>query len=302
MLSVSLRHIEYAIAVAEYGSVSMAAAAVHVSQPALSVAIAGLEEHIGNPLFIRRKGSPLVLTSFGRDFVDRASLLVTQFEELVEMDVNMAEGRRPLVIGCYEDLGPLLIGPILAESKEHYADANVRIRTGDFDFLSEEMLAGRIDFSVTYDLGIDSSFDTREVASIYPHILLYADHPLTKRKNISLADIATEPLVLVDQEHSLWHMIGLFRGRHLSPRIINRAPTFEIMRSMVANGLGIGLSYTRSLSNLSYDGKPLENRKIVDDLLPEPIVIVTNRKNPLSPFAEKLTDWIAERSTYATAR
>jgi DNA-binding transcriptional LysR family regulator len=302
MLSVSLRHIEYAIAVAEYGSVSMAAAAVHVSQPALSVAIAGLEEHIGNPLFIRRKGSPLVLTSFGRDFVDRASLLVTQFEELVEMDVNMAEGRRPLVIGCYEDLGPLLIGPILAESKEHYADANVRIRTGDFDFLSEEMLAGRIDFSVTYDLGIDSSFDTREVASIYPHILLYADHPLTKRKNISLADIATEPLVLVDQEHSLWHMIGLFRGRHLSPRIINRAPTFEIMRSMVANGLGIGLSYTRSLSNLSYDGKPLENREIVDDLLPEPIVIVTNRKNPLSPFAEKLTDWIAERSTYATAR
>jgi DNA-binding transcriptional LysR family regulator len=301
MLSVSLRHIEYAIAVAEYGSVSMAAAAVHVSQPALSVAIAGLEEHIGNPLFIRRKGSPLVLTSFGRDFVDRASLLVTQFEELVEMDVNMAEGRRPLVIGCYEDLGPLLIGPILAESKQHYPDANVSIRTGDFDFLSEEMLAGRIDFSVTYDLGIDSSFDTREVASIYPHILLYADHPLTKRRNISLADIATEPLVLVDQEHSLGHMIGLFRGRHLSPRIINRAPTFEIMRSMVANGLGIGLSYTRSLSNLSYDGKPLENRKIVDDLLPEPIVIVTNRKNPLSPFAEKLTNWIAERSIYAAA-
>ncbi len=298
MLSVSLRHIEYAVAVAEHGSVSTAAAAIHVSQPALSVAIAGLEQHIGNPLFIRRKGSPLMLTSLGRDFVDRASRLITQFDALVELDSDLAERRRPVVIGCYEDLGPLLIGPIIAQTKQRYPHANLTIRTGDFDFLSEEMLTGQIDFSVTYNLGIDASFDIHEIANIHPHILLYPGHPFTKRKSISLNDIAPEPLVLVDQGHSLWHMIGLFREHHLSPNIAHRAATLEIMRSMVANGLGIGLSYTRSQSKLSYDGKPLEAREIADGMPPEPVVIVSNRKNPLSPFAAKLVDLIAEISSY----
>jgi len=294
MLSVSLRHIEYAVAVAEHGSVSTAAAAIHVSQPALSVAIAGLEQHIGNPLFIRRKGSPLVLTSLGRDFVDRASQLINQFEALVESEGDLAERRGPVVIGCYEDLGPLLIGPIIARVKQRYTHANLSIRTGDFDFLSTEMLAGQIDFSVTYNLGIDSNFDTREITSISPHVLLYPGHPLTKRKDIWLKDIAPEPLVLVDQGHSLWHMIGLFREHHLSPNIAHRAATLEIMRSMVANGLGIGLSYTKSQSKVSYDGKPLEAREITDSMSPEPIVIVSSSKNPLSPFAEKLVDLIAE--------
>ena len=45
MLSLSLRHIEYAIAVAKYESVSLAAAAIHLSQPALSDAIARIEGH-----------------------------------------------------------------------------------------------------------------------------------------------------------------------------------------------------------------------------------------------------------------
>jgi DNA-binding transcriptional LysR family regulator len=80
MLSVSVRQLEYAIAVSHHGSVSLAANAIHVSQPALSVAIHNLEEHLGQPLFIRRKGSPLMLTSFGRDFMIKARNLVVQFE------------------------------------------------------------------------------------------------------------------------------------------------------------------------------------------------------------------------------
>ena len=120
----------------------MAAAAIHVSQPALSVAIARQEKHIGNPLFIRRKGSPLILTSFGRDFIDRASRLLTQFEVLLETEGELVEQQQRLVIGCYEDLGPMLIGPIIAEMKKCYPDVNLTIQTGDFDFMSEEMLAG----------------------------------------------------------------------------------------------------------------------------------------------------------------
>lgn len=291
MLSVNLRHIEYAIAVAEHGSVSLAAAAIHISQPALSVAIAALEEHLGQLLFIRRKGSPLVLTSYGREFMIKAAQLVAQFESLGETD-DAVERRRPVVIGCYEDLGPLLIGPILSEVKKHYPDANLSIQTGDFDFLSREMLAGRIDLSVTYNLGVDPSLVSREIANIYPHVLLYPDHPLTVHEKIGIKDLTDEPLVLVDQGRSLWHMVGLFREHQISPNIVHRAASYEIMRSMIANGLGIGLSYTRSKSTTSHDGKPLLDRKIVDNYSAEPMVIVSNPANPLSPFAKEIENLI----------
>jgi DNA-binding transcriptional LysR family regulator len=298
MLSLSLRHLEYAIAIAEHGSVSLAATAIHVSQPALSVAIASLEAHLGNLLFIRRKGSPLILTSYGREFITRASQLVAQFEVLGETGNEFFERRQPIVIGCYEDLGPLLIGPVLAEVKKHYADANISFRIGDFDFLSQEMLTGRIDLSVTYDLGVDTSFVTREITKIHPHVLLYPEHPLTRHKKIGIKDLSDEALVLVDQGHSLWHMVGLFRNHQISPNIVHRVATYEIMRSMVANAHGIGLSYTRSKSAVSYDGKPLEGRNIIDDYSAEPIVIVSNPGNPLSPFARKLEELIAEKSMH----
>ena len=137
MLSVNLRHIEYAISVAEHGSVSLAAAAIHISQPALSVAIATLEDHLGRLLFIRRKGSPLVLTSYGREFITRATRLVAQIEALGKAGDDLSERRQPVVIGCYEDLAPLFIGPVLSEVKKCFPDANLSVQTGDFDFLSK---------------------------------------------------------------------------------------------------------------------------------------------------------------------
>ena len=105
------------------------------------------------------------------------------------------------------------------------------------------------------------------------------------------------PLILVDQAHSIRHMIRLFHDRKLSPNLLHHAATFEIMRSMVSNKLGIGLSYTKSLSKTSYDGKQLRYKEIADNLTPEPIVIVSNHTNSLSSVAEKVVEHIATKST-----
>ncbi|MCX8510044.1 MAG: LysR family transcriptional regulator, partial [Rhodobacteraceae bacterium] len=58
MLSITLRQLEYAVAVGRAESVTLAAEALHVSQPALSVALAQLEAQLGQPLFLRRPGGP----------------------------------------------------------------------------------------------------------------------------------------------------------------------------------------------------------------------------------------------------
>ena len=56
MLSLTLRQIDYATAVARHGGITRAAEALHVSQPALSVALGQVEAAVGQPLFLRRAG------------------------------------------------------------------------------------------------------------------------------------------------------------------------------------------------------------------------------------------------------
>jgi len=65
VLYLSLRQLEYVVAVAHAGSLALAAQQVNVSQPALSVAVTHVETHLGRMLFLRRKGVPVTLTGFG---------------------------------------------------------------------------------------------------------------------------------------------------------------------------------------------------------------------------------------------
>jgi DNA-binding transcriptional LysR family regulator len=288
MLSVSIRQIEYVVAVAEHGGVTSAADALHVSQPALSVAISRLEQHLGKPLFIRRKGCAVVPTSFGRIFLEESNQILQSLTRLVEPGVSKAGQYQPIVAGCFEDLAPMVVGRLHAFVKQRYPGIVLTTKIGDFEWLYDEMTAGRIDFSVTYNLGLDAGFDYRKATSLLPQALLYAEHPLAGRGKISLAELARYPLVLSNQGLSIRHMLDLFEHCGITPTIAHRAPSFETMRSLIANGLGVGLSYTRPGMAVSYDGLPIVEVSVTDDLKPEPVVIASHKLNPPLPVAEKL--------------
>lgn len=290
MLSVSLRQLEYACAADEYASVSAAAQALNVSQPALSVAIAGLEAHLGRPLFIRRKGSPLTPTSFGRGFLAEARHLLGSADRLINLGDTSAQ---PIVLGCFEDLAPLVLAPILSGIRDHDRDAKVISRTGSFETLAEALAFGQMDMAVTYDLGLDPGYDRRVIAALPPVALLGASHPLAGRPALSLHDLAGEALVLADQGLSIRHMIGLFQDRGVTPGPVTRAATLETMRSLVANGFGVGLTYTQPAGSLSYDGKPVGVVPLSDDLPAARIVLATYGINALAPLAERIAALIA---------
>ena len=293
MLSVSIRQIEYVVAVAEHGGVTSAADALHVSQPALSVAISKLEQHLGKALFIRRKGCAVVPTSFGRNFLEESNQVLQSLRRLVEPGASMAGQDQPIVMGCFEDIAPMVIGRMHAFVQQHYPKIILTTRTGSFEWLYDEMTAGRIDFSVTYNIGLDAGFDQRQVTSLLPYALLYAEHPLAGQDSISLAELARYPLILSNQGLSIRHMHDLFEHCGSTPAIRHRAPSFETMRSLIANGLGVGLSYTRPDAAVSYDGLPIVEVNISDDLKPEPVVIASHKSNPPLAVAEKLIDDIA---------
>ncbi|MGB8812340.1 MAG: LysR family transcriptional regulator [Paracoccaceae bacterium] len=261
MLSITLRQLEYATAIARHGSVTLAANALHVSQPALSVAVAQLEHHLGKPLFLRRAGGPITPTSFGRSFLDTAE---SQLAALSQMLAANAPTATPIRLACFEDLAPVLLAPLLRRLTSTHPDITITPQVLGFDALTDALHRGQIDLALTYDLGLQTGITRRDLARVTPHAVLAADHPLAAKAQLSLADIAAYPLILADQGQSLGHMRALFSQRGLTPTIAHRTATLELMRSFAANGLGVGLSYTRPAPSQSYDGQPLALRPIHD--------------------------------------
>lgn len=285
MLYISLRQLEYVVAVAHAGSLTVAAQQVNVSQPALSVAVTQVETHLGRKLFLRRKGVPVMLTGFGRLFLADAEALLADAARLEDPG---ALGRRRLAritLGIFEDLAPTYLAPLLRRLREAFPDIEIRTRVASFETLAEAVPAGQIDLALTYDLGLDASFRRELYALVTPQAWLAPDDPLAGRDEIGLAELAGRPLILSDQGLSIRHMLGLFRSRGLTPLVAHRAASVEVMRSLAANGEGVGISYTNPAGAVSYDGRPLARVPIADAEAKEPIVLVHCGDQPV-PLAE----------------
>jgi DNA-binding transcriptional LysR family regulator len=277
MLYLTLRHYEYVCAVARHGSLSAAAEALHVSQPALSAALTRIEAQLGQTLFLRRRGAPLALTPQGREFTARAEALVAQAAAL-ETPGRVPEGSRRLVIGCFTDLAPFLLAPALRLLRAALPGVALDSRALPFEPLIESLTSGAVDLAITYDLGLDAGFDRHQAGERVPHVLVAPDHALAGRAGVALEDLAEHPLILSLEGLSAQHMLGLFRRRGLVPRVAHRAASLELMRSLAANGEGAGLAYSLPPGGISYDGKPVAAVSVSDQDAVEPLVIASHGK------------------------
>ncbi len=269
MLSLTLRQLEYASAIARHGGVTTAANALHVSQPALSVALAQLESLLARALFHRRPGGRLVPTAFGRGWLAEADLALAQIGALTRRDTELGT---EIHMALFQDLAPQLLAPLLALAKQRHPDMSLRCSVMGFDALATALTQARCDLAVTWDLGLPASILRETLALIAPHAILPVAHPLAARPSLHLSDLADHPLVLADQDQSLGHIRALFAARGLIANIAHRTASLELMRSYAANGLGIGLSYTNPAPRHSPDGAALVTRPLVDAGT-EPVVL-----------------------------
>ena len=282
MLSITLRQLEYAVAVGRAQSVTLAADSLHISQPALSVALAALEAQLGKPLFLRKPGGPMATTAYGRSFLEGAERILADLGALTQ---GRSMRPAPVTLGCFEDLAPLILAPLMAKLARTHPAIQIIPQIGGFKALAQGLAQGTIDLAITYDLGFEAALERCEITRLQPHAVIAADHPLAARAHLTLADLADEPLTLADQDLSLGHIRALFTGRGLSPTIAHRAASLETMRSFAANGLGIGISYTRPAAQQSYDGRALVTRPITDAGIGAPIILIHNPANPLGDAA-----------------
>jgi len=283
----SLRQWRYALAAAERNNVTVAAAALNVSQPAISAAIAELEAHYGRALFVRRKGQGISPTPFGRRLFARARHLLAEAADIASTGLAGDAAEDPIggevVLACHHDLAPYYLPRLLTEVHRLHPAIVVRFREGDFDAIARSMEEDSIDLVISYDVAFDRSLAIIELGALPLSALLPAAHPLARQRKIALRQLAAENFVISNQPHTWQHVMDLFALHGLpAPGVATRVDGFELQRGLVANGHGVALAYTRPAGDRSYDGAELAIRDIADAIPPQKILLVRNPTNPPS--------------------
>jgi LysR family hydrogen peroxide-inducible transcriptional activator len=235
----SLRDLEYVVAVADETHFGRAAERCNVSQPTLSVQIRKLETTLGLALF-ERSNRRVLLTEAGHAIVRQSRIVLGEAQRLLAM---ASEGRGSpltgrLVLAAIQTLGPYYFPLVLRRLRAEFPMLSLALSEARTAEILEGLRDGRIDAALV-SLPIPSSGLTVSPLFEEPFLLACpADHGLA-RGVLDAGRIAGPDLLLLDEGNCLRDQTiaacgaGPATGRH--------ATSLETLRSMVAAGAGYTL-------------------------------------------------------------
>lgn len=254
----SLRQLGYLVAVADAGSMTAAADAEHVSQAAISVGILDLERRLGVQLLARRPGHGVSLTEAGAGVVaDARRVLAAATDVLSRAREPGTELRGSLSLGCYTTMAPLYLPSLYSAFAVEHPAVELSVVEGAQEDLRRALMNGMCELALTYDTGLGPGLATETIRTLRPYVLLAADHPLASRDGVTLQDLGDEPLIQYSLGPSPSNAEHLLREVGVTPRIVHSSPNIEVVRSLVARGLGYTTMLQRWPIDVSLEGLPL---------------------------------------------
>jgi LysR family hca operon transcriptional activator len=258
-----LRHLRYFVAVAEAGSLTVAAEQrLHTSQPSLSRQIRDLEDEVGARLLTRRARG-IELTPAGRAFLDHARLALSQVEAATESARRVAHPTRPcFTMGFLTGHELKWMPEALRILRDKLPNIDVMISSQYSPLLADGLSKGKLDAAfLRRERGV-AGLAFRLLVKEPLVVILPADHRLAALKSISPRDLLGETFVTVDHTAPV---LRLAIDNYLKQSGINIKPTHEVdnlamAMSLIASTGGVGLlpAYAENFLLSSVTSRPLK--------------------------------------------
>jgi LysR family hca operon transcriptional activator len=267
-----LRHLRYFVAVAEAGSLTVAAARkLHTSQPSLSRQIRDLEAEVGTQLLVRRARG-IELTAAGRAFLDHARLVLSQVEAATEAARRVAHPSKPhFVMGFLTGHELTWMPETLRILRDELASVDVTISSQYSPLLADGLSKGKIDVAfLRRERGVpDVAF--RILVKEPLMVILPSDHRLAARKAISPRDLMGETFVTVSGTAPV---LRVAIDNYLKQSGVNITPAHEadhlaMGMSLIASTRGVGLlpAYAQNFLPSAVTSRPLKGDPPTVDLV-----------------------------------
>ena len=292
----TFRQLEYALAVADAGTMAGAAERLNVSQSAVSLAVADLEGVLGVQLFMRRKAKGIALTDAGRTILPEIRSMVAQADDLHSMARSLGEAvEGTLLLGCFPTLTPYLVPPILSGFPGRHPAVGIDLFEGSVDEMLQRLLDGRCEVALMYETGIVPDVATTTLFTLRPYVILPVNHRLARQDGaIALADLRDEPMVMAHMPPSDDMFDAVFGSADVRPDVRFRTTTAEAVRSLVACGAGYSVVLHRPSPTTTYAGPPLKYREIADDIPGVDVVLAHARYARLTRRTRAFIDFCDE--------
>ena len=256
---VRIEQLEYVAAVARLGSYRKAAESLHISQPALSESVRGLERELGVDLLERgRHGARL--SDCGRDLLPHMLIVLDTVDRLRQAAGEQYEISRVVRIGTVSAATVPLLAPAIRQFREAHPATEVEVVGGLQADIQRGLLEGSTDLGLVNVLeGDDVPPDLNTTPLLLGHavVCLRPDSPLASRPEVTVSDLRAAVLIGMRPGyvmHRYLHRLLPGEGRVFS----YSADGAEMGKLMVAEGLGITV-----LPDFSVIGDPLETRGVI---------------------------------------
>ncbi|MFC5712972.1 LysR family transcriptional regulator [Thalassorhabdus alkalitolerans] len=262
-----IRHLEYFSEVAKHLSFTKASQTLHVSQPSISKAIKNLEEELGVPLFYR-SSKQLDLTDAGQAVLTNAQTVLAAFRNLTTelndvMDLKSGEVK----IGIPPIVGAAFFSKLISHYKELYPLVKITLTEVGTKKIKQGVKEGSLDIGLICTLPAhSSSFEVVNVLQDPLELVVYKDHPLSKKGDVSFSELADEPFVLYRKDFSLYDQIINECSKHnFHPNIVCESSQKDFLLGMVEAKLGVALlpsRICRDINNKEVTSIPLSGSAI----------------------------------------
>lgn len=205
--------LRYFVEVARTGSLAAASENLHVAVSAISRQISKLEEDVGAPLF-ERLPRGMVLTESGELLAEHARRTLLEAEAVLgDISASEARGGRLVRIGCTEGFTRSLLPALLARHLQTAPGTRYVLRSGTPAQVEHWVTVGEVDIGVAFSSGSQSgSHSAPNVAysvAMPVRALLGVEHPLASHACLTLADLQTYPVALLERGTTVRQLFDL---------------------------------------------------------------------------------------------
>lgn len=266
-----LRHLRYFIAVAEEGSLTLAAEKrLHTAQPSLSRQIRDLEHEVGVQL-ITRSVHGVGLTAAGRAFLDHARLAVTQAEAAKEAARRAAQPVKPtLALGFLSGTEMELLPKAMQVLQHELPKIEVKLSSDYSPKLADGLLKGRLDAAFMRPEPHGGDLVYRLVRTEPLIVVFPSDHRFAARKAIRLREIKGEPFIKPSKTAPTLRKVieDSLKRSGLDIRAIHEVHNLAHAFSMIASTRAVTLlpAYAKNFLPSSVASRPIQGDAPTVDL------------------------------------
>lgn len=289
---IRLQDVHILMAVVQAGSMGKAARELNTSQPNISKSIADLEHTLGVRLLDRHRQG-VAPTQYGRALLDGGAAVFDELRQTVRNIAFLADPAAGEVrIGCNPFLAASFVSSVVERMSRRHPRMTFRLVTAYREALHRELIERNVDLLITRKSGpIDERLDYEFLFDDSYSVVVGAQNPWARRRNVELGELAGEPWVLPPAD-SVIGLIAMraFRACRLDyPRTTVIAEPAEVRMGLLASGRFVSI-FPDSVLRFPSRRAELRILPVKQSLGRLPIGIVTLKNRTISSIAQRFID------------